>query len=179
MPGQANVSPSFKINGSVLKNAESFSYVGSFLSVKADINDEIQHRLRAASYAFGRMRERVFEERGIITDTNVKIYKAVVLPSLLYDPEFWTTYLPHLKTLEKYHQRCILGISWTDRQTNTSVLEEANSTSIDAMVAQSQRWSGHVGRMDKARLPRQILYDELSMVEDRWEDRGSASKTDR
>ena len=81
-PGQANASPSLKINGSVLKNVEFFPYLGSFLSVKADIHDGIQHRLRVASYAFGRMHERVFEERGIITDTKVKIYLTIIRLSL-------------------------------------------------------------------------------------------------
>ena len=87
VPGQANVSPSFKINGSVLKNVESFSYLGSFISVKADINDEIQHRLRAASYAFGRMRERVFEERHQCEDLQGG---GVTLPPL------WPGILDHL-----------------------------------------------------------------------------------
>ena len=71
----------------------------------------------------------------------------------------------HLKCLEKYHQRClrrILKIRWQDRRTNNSVLEETNSTSIEAIIIRHQlRWAGHVVRMPDSRLPKKIMYSEL------------------
>ncbi|KAJ8378667.1 hypothetical protein AAFF_G00237160 [Aldrovandia affinis] len=60
---------------------------------------------------------------------------------------------------EAYHQRClrkIFKITWEDRRTNTSVLEEANIPAITATIAQHQlRWTGHVIRMPDSRLPKQ------------------------
>ena len=52
----------------------------------------------------------------------------------VYESEAWVTYRCHLKTLEKFHKRClrkILCIRWEDRCTNASVLMEANTTSIE------------------------------------------------
>ncbi len=53
--------------------------------------------------------------------------------------------------MEQYHQRSlrkILRISWKDRHTNISILEEANMTSITTTIMQYQlRWTGHVIRM--------------------------------
>ena len=133
--------------------------------IKADIDAEIVNRLRAASSAFGKLRERVFESRGLSKDTKILVYKAVVLPSLLYGSECWTTYRRHLKCLEKYHQRClrrILGVTWQDYRTNSSILDEAHCTSIEAMVIRNQlRWTGHIIRLDESRLPQHILYGEL------------------
>ena len=87
--------------------------------------------------------------------------------TLLYECETWTTYRRHLKCLEKYNQRClrrILKIRWQDlrRRTNNSVLEETNSTSIEARIITHQlSWAGHVVRMPDLRLPKQIIYSEL------------------
>lgn len=68
--------------------------------------------------------------------------------------------------LEKFHQRClrnILKITWRDKCTNISVLEKAEITSIEAMLAKHQlRWIGHVIRMPDHRIPKQMLYSELS-----------------
>ena len=70
-----------------------------------------------------------------------------------------------MKCLEKYHQRYlkrIFNIRCQDRQTNNSVLEETNSTSIAAMIIRHQlRWDGHIVRMPDSRLPKQIMYAQL------------------
>ena len=88
-----------------------------------------------------------------------------MIPTLLYASETWTTYRQHLKTLENFHQRClrnILKISWENRKTNISVLNEAKTTSIEAYIIKNQlRWIGHVVRMEDTRLPKQILYSQL------------------
>ena len=113
-----------------------------------------------------KFRERVFDNTNIYTNTKIKVYKAITLPTLLYGSEAWTTYSRHLKSLERYHQRClrrILNIKWQDRRTNSSVLEEANVTSIESYFIKNQlRWAGHLVRMPSSRLPKKILYGELT-----------------
>ena len=98
--------------------------------------------------------------------TKISVYRAVVLTTLLYGSESWVTYRNHLKLLERFHQRClrtILNIHWSDYITNIIVLERADITSIEAMLLKIQlRWAGHVARMDDHRLPKIILYGELS-----------------
>ena len=142
-----------------------FQYLGSYLSSNVDITDEIQHRLKCAGTAFGRLRTKVFLDHDIRTNTKILVYKAVVIPTLLYASETWTAYRQHLKTLENFHQRClrsILKISWENRKTNVSVLNEAKTTSIEAYIIKNQlRWTGHVARMEDTRLPKQIFYSQL------------------
>ena len=68
--------------------------------------------------------------------------------------------------MERYHQRClrrILNIKWEDRRTDASVLTEAKTTSIEAMIIKHQlRWSGQCVRMSVERLPKKVLYSQLS-----------------
>uniref|UniRef100_A0A803SVV7 Reverse transcriptase domain-containing protein n=1 Tax=Anolis carolinensis TaxID=28377 RepID=A0A803SVV7_ANOCA len=162
---QAPAMPGIQLNGVTLENVDHFRYLDSHLSTKVNIDAEIQHRLSSASAAFLQMKQRVFENRDIHRDTKVLVYKAIVLPTLLYACETWTIYRQHTQLLEQFHQRCllkILQISWEDRQTNVRLLEEAKTTSIEVMLLCHQlRWTGHVVRMPNHRLPKQLLYSQL------------------
>ena len=164
-PNQPSTPPIINVDNTTLVNVDHFPYLGSFLSSKADIDSEVNHRLSCASGAYGRLRKRVFEDRDLRVDTKLLVYKAVVLPTLLYGAESWTTYSRHLRALEQHHQRTlrtILRIKWEDRRTNIGVLEEAKMPSITTLIMQHQlRWTGHLIRMPDTRLPKQMLYSQL------------------
>lgn len=164
-PNQPLTQPTIKVHDATLENVDHFSYLGSLLSSKADIDSEVNHRLSCACGAYAKLRKRVFDDRDLRPQTKILVYKAVVLPSLLYGAETWTTYSRHLKSLEQFHQRSlrkILKINWQDKRTNISILEEANVPSITTIIMKHQlRWTGHVIRMPDTRLPKQILYSQL------------------
>ena len=50
---------------------------------KVHIDDEVTARTAKASVAFGRLCTNVWEQNGIRLNTKLKVYKAVVLPTLL------------------------------------------------------------------------------------------------
>ena len=80
-----------------------FPILVSHISSKVSIDDEIQYHIRCASTAFGKLKARVFEGQDLRTETKMMVYRAVILPTLLYGSEAWTTYKKHLRMLEKYH----------------------------------------------------------------------------
>ena len=56
-----------------------------------------------------------------------------------------------------------LGITWRDRAPYTEVLRETGCMSLQNILHSNRlRWVGHVIRMDNDRLPKQLLYGELS-----------------
>ncbi len=164
-PYQLAIQPNIKVDITTLEYVDHFPYLGSILSSKADTDSEVNHQLRCASGAYARLRGRVFEDRDLSAQTKLLVNRAVILPTLLYGAESWTTYSRHLRAMEKYHQRSlrkIPRISWKDRSTNISILEEANMTSITTNIMQYQlRWMGHGIRMPSTRLPKHILYSQL------------------
>ena len=79
--------------------------------------------------------------RNIKLATKLKVYKAVVLTSLLYGCETWTLYRKQIKQLEGFHMRSlrrIIDIRWQDKVTNLQVLDRANNAvSIEALLLKS------------------------------------------
>ena len=60
--------------------------------------------------------------------------------------------------------RTVLRIRWQDKVPDTEVLQRAESESIHAILLRSQlRWAGHIQRMDDSRLPKILLYGELTV----------------
>ena len=146
-----------------LKNVDKFTYLGSTLSRAVHIDDEITARIAKASVAFGGLLANVWERNGIKLDTKLKVYKAVVLPTLLYACETWTVYQRHARRLNHFHSclRKLLEIKWQDKIPYTEVLKKAGMQSMHVVLKLAQlRWTGHVIRMPDKRLPKKVFYGE-------------------
>ena len=105
-----------------------FTYLGSTLSRVVHIDDEVNARIAKASAAFGRLRGSIWDRSGIRLDTKLKVYRSVVLPTLLYACETWTVYQRHAKRLNHFHTSCLrklLKIKWQDMIPDTEVLKRA------------------------------------------------------
>jgi hypothetical protein len=148
-----------------LKVVNRFTYLGSTLSQNATIDDEVYTRISKASSTFGRLYANVWHRKGISLQTKLKVYRAVVLPVLLYAGETWTVYRRHVRKLNHFHTTClrkVMNIRWQDKIPDTTVLDRADTPSIDTILMQSQiRWAGHVVRMPDNRLPKILLYGEM------------------
>ena len=86
-PGTPYTDPVITANGQKLASAEKFVYLGSTLSKSALLDEEIALRIARASTVFGRLQDSVWKREGRSSKTKLKVYRAVVLPSLLYAAE--------------------------------------------------------------------------------------------
>ena len=144
---------------------EEFKYLGSMLSSEGDLSCEISYRISSALKRFACLTKPLWKNRYISTDTKLKVYKAVVLPSLLYGSESWAILDSQLKKLEVFHMKClrqIMGITVRDRVPNTDILRFCKVQSISELIRKSRlRWLGHIGRMNDVRLPKKVLFSKL------------------
>ncbi|BHF58986.1 hypothetical protein SprV_0100194100 [Sparganum proliferum] len=158
--------PQISVNGTQLQVVENFPYLGSTLSRNTKIDDEVANRISKASQAFGRLQSTVWNRHGLQLSTKLKMYKAVILPTLLYGAETWTVYTKQARRLNHFHLSClrrILRLNWQDRVPDTDVLERTGILSIYTMLRQMQlRWSGHLVRMDDERLPKRLFYGDVA-----------------
>nr|VZI45041.1 unnamed protein product [Spirometra erinaceieuropaei] len=161
-----NAPPQISVNGTQLQVVENFPYLGSTLSRNSKIDDEVANRISKASQAFGRLQSTVWNRHGLQLGTKLKMYKAVILPTLLYGAETWTVYAKQARRLNHFHLSClrrILRLKWQDRIPDTDVLERTGILSIYAILRQIKlRRSGHLVRMDDERLPKRLFYGDVA-----------------
>nr|VZI32433.1 unnamed protein product [Spirometra erinaceieuropaei] len=161
-----NAPPQISVNGTLLQVVEYFPYLGSTQSRNTKIDDEVANRISKASQAFGRLNSIVWNRHGLQLSTKPKMYKVVILPTLLYGAETWTVYTKQARRLNHFHLSClrrILRLNWQDRIPDADVLEGTGILSIYTMFRQIQlRWSGHLVRMDGERLPKRLLYGDVA-----------------
>ena len=72
------------MKGQRLQVVDKFTYHGSTLSRIVHIDDEVNARIAKVSAAFGPLRGSIWDQSGIRLDTKLKVYRSVVLPTLLY-----------------------------------------------------------------------------------------------
>ena len=153
------------INREPLAYVTDFTYLGSMVSSTARIDKELRNRLGKSSLAFVKLRQRLWNNRHVPIRVKCKVYRAVVLSTLLYGAEIWTIYRTQVKKLGAYmirRLRDIMSIKWYDKITNVEILRCANLLCMaDIVVETNLRWLGHIHRMDTDRLPRQLLYSQL------------------
>ena len=158
--------PSIHIGSHKLNAVDRFQYLGSTISSNLSLEPEINSRIAKASAVMSKLHKRVWSNNNLTVNTKMRVYRACVLSTLLYSSETWTTYAAQEKRLNSFHLRClrrILSIRWQDKIPNTVVLERAGPPSIFMLLSQRRlRWLGHVRRMADGRIPKDLLYGELS-----------------
>ena len=100
-------------------------------------------------------------------ETKLKVFVAIVLPSLLYGCETWTVYSSHARKLNHFHLSClqnIMTIRWQDKIPDNQVLMKAMSVNVHTMLSKAQlSWSSHLVRMPEKRLPKYCFMESKNM----------------
>lgn len=155
-----------ELDGKDLKVVDKFTYLGSTVTDKDNLDVEISTRLQRAGAAFGKLWKRVWKPGVINVKTKIAVYRACIISILLYGCQTWNTYRHHVARLELFNARClrkILGIKWQEMVPRTEVLRRTGLPSIDTMIAKARlKWLGHVRRMPDHRYPKIIMMSELS-----------------
>ena len=155
------IPPDITIDGTTLNSLEHFTYLGSVMSNDATIDKDLDNRLSKASISFGRLNKRVWNSHSLRLTTKIKVYRAVVISTLIYGAETWTLYGRQVRLLERFHQRCLRS----NEVSNEDVLEKAELPSVESILLKQQlRWAGHVARIEDSRMPEAVLFGELKAV---------------
>ena len=157
--------PAVKVGQNKLKVVDEFRYLGGTISSNCSIDADITSQIAKASATFGCLSRRLWNNRDVHLSTKLAVYKAAVIPVLLYNCETWTMYCRQNRQLDSFHMRClhrIARISWKDRVTNTEVLERCQTFGIEAHIMEAHLcWAGHMVRMNETQIPCMLLFGEL------------------
>ena len=151
----------------------SFPYLGSVLQQDGLASHGVTNRIVKASCAyarFGSLQVSIFENTTISLRCRRQVYSAVILSTLLYGSEEWTTKAHDLRHLNVFHRhgvRVIVDVDkrrqWDDH-TTSEVLAKSHGIPDDiACMVRERRlcWLGHVVRMKESRLQKHTLFGEL------------------
>ena len=157
--------PHISIDVTNLNAVEHFTYLGSVISNDATVSRNLLSCLSKARSSFGRLSNRVWQSHSLRLSTKIQVYRAVVVPTLLFGAETWVLYRKQIRLLKRFHQRClcsILGIKWQDHVSNEEVLKRASLPSIESILLQVQLcWAGHITRMEDVCMPKAVFFSKL------------------
>ena len=138
---------------------------------------EISAHIQKTVKSLGDLTDRVWSQHSISPNTKIMVCMAFVIRSLLYCCETWTTYAHHIRTLERFHQKCLrishfaLKIKWQALVLDTVVLGLAAVPSIESLILLDLlRWSGHLVRLDDSRIQKKtVLWRDCFGEKTHWE----------
>ena len=99
---------------------------GSKITADGDCSHEIKRRLLLGRKVMTNL-ESILKSRDITLSTKVHLVKAMVFPVVMYGCESWTVKkAEHRRTdaFELWYWRRLLGVPWTARRSNQSILKE-------------------------------------------------------
>ena len=139
------------VDETTLNPVQEFMYLGSIIVRDGHIEAELQKIMSKAIMSFGRLRERLWNNHNVSIRVKVKIYRAIILSTLLYGAETWTVYRRHVKKLHAFmmiHLRSIMKIKWQDKVTSIKVIKRAGLPSMeDLLIRKNLRCTRHILRM--------------------------------
>jgi len=109
-------------------NSVRLYFWGSKITVDGDCSHEIKRRLLLGRKVMTNL-DSIFKSGDIILPTKVHLVKAMVFPVVMYRCESWTVKKAERQRIDAFELWCwrrLLGVPWTARRSNQSILKETN-----------------------------------------------------
>ena len=107
---------------------QNFNFLGSNIEVNGACQNEIKRRLGLGRSAMIRL-STTWKKQDIKTSTKIRIVNAIGFLIVMYGSEAWTLRKAEGKKIDSSELWCwrrLLRISWTDKRTNMSAIDEIN-----------------------------------------------------
>ena len=85
----AGRSHSMEIDNSCIERVEEFKYLGTTLTSKNSIHEEIRSRLKVGNACYYSV-QNLLSSSLLSKKLNIKIYRTIILPAVLYGCETWS-----------------------------------------------------------------------------------------
>ena len=167
----SNTKPDIKINGVGLEVVNNFRYLGSVKTENGECKKDIVTRIGMAKQRTVQLTN-LWKDRTIPKCLKMKLLKCLVWPVMLYGCETWTMKKEEEKKIESaemWFYRRLLRISWKDKRTNDSILQELKTprTLLNTIRKRKLKYVGHASRNTKAPLMTTALQGKVQSATSR------------
>lgn len=145
------------VNGNILEQVSHFNYLGCDISFnyEKDIEKKV-NRFQMICGTIGRTLGRKARK-----ETQMKFYKVMAVPTLIYGSESWTITKKEesrIQSAEMKFMRYVRRCTKADKIKNETIRSDLNIFSVHDMVEENKtKWKDHVDRMAENRLPKKIM----------------------
>jgi hypothetical protein len=173
------------IDNKSFERVEEFKYLEATLTNRNSIHEEIKTRLKSGNACYHSV-QNLLSSRLLSKNTNIRAYRTIILPVVLYGCETWSLTLREEQRLRVFENRVLRRIFGTKRDEATGEWrrlhkEERNDlysspNIIRVIKSRRMRRVGHVARMGEKRGAYRILVGRpegrrpLDRPRLRWED---------
>ena len=117
-----------EIDGETVETVRDFIFLGSKITADGDCSHEIKRHLLLGRKVMTNL-DSIFKSRDITLPTKVHLVKAIFFPPpvVMYGCESWTikkAECPRIYAFKLWCWRRLLGVPWTGRTSNQSILKE-------------------------------------------------------
>ena len=136
--------------GKQWKQCQTLCLGGSKITVDGDCSHEIKRRLLLGSKVMTNL-DSILKSRDITLSTKVHLVKAMIFPVVMYGCESWTVKKAEhqrIDAFELWFWRRLLGVPWTARRSNQSVLKEISpGCSLEGLMPKLKLKLQYFGRL--------------------------------
>lgn len=145
-----------EIDSKIVEQVNHFKYLGAEITNHGNLPLEVREQTMKAARISGCLREIVWKNKYLKTESKVKIYKTAVRPIITYAAETrpdTSRTLQMMRTVEMKTLRSIQGKTIYDRVRNEDIRMQCGIQDIGRWVRQRRRfWNKHIKRMEDNRL---------------------------
>ena len=150
-----NTQDTVTVDGTSVERVKEFNFLGSFITTEGESKKEIDRRLGIGRSTVGKL-QTIWGDKNITRNTKLRILNSMVFSIITYGSETWTLCKRErnrINAFEMWAYQRLLGISWSDRITNDTVLERVGHGKTLLRNSKSQlRYFGHIARCDSTSL---------------------------
>jgi len=166
---------SVKIDNSSFERVDEFKYLGTTLTNQNSIQEEIKSRLKSGN-ACHHSAQNLLSSSLLSKNLNIKIYRTIILPVVLYGCETWSLTLSEERRLRVSENRVLRRIFGPKRDEVTGEWRKLHNEELNNLYIIIIIWEGHVARMGEGRGVYRVLVGKpegrrpLGRPRRRWED---------
>ena len=137
--------------GEDIEVTQSFTYLGSVVHSSGLSDQEVNRRIGLASGVMNSLDRSIWRSRYLCRGTKLRVFRALILPVLLYGSETWTLSGALESRLDAFCNRSlrrIMGYSWEDFVSNQRLHRETGVGPVTRTIRDRQlRLYGHLARL--------------------------------